>query len=856
MGSHRGRVHALDGCRTRLILFTPQTKANVGLFVLRFRRDKRWLLACEKGMDRLTALYKLSVAYQGCRDRDAVLKALASHLAADLGARAVFIWLITEDGSALRCRTRWVEPGERFDVTSEPVAEGILAENLSAAGALRVSRSQIDDAGFAHLSANTREQVQNALYAALRDSAGAAGVVEVLNKRGGDFTAEEATLLEEAVELTHRALNQAEAIEKDRSDSLATIERLTSLYDISRIFNSTLELEELLPIVAGKIREILGAQACNIWLLDPENDDLYFAQQVGKDPTTQVDSRTAIGQGLLGEVARQGEPRLVEDAAAEPLLAERLQSAPDFALESVLCAPLTKGEQVLGVVEAVNKLAGGPFDEDDLFLLASVTDQAAIALYNANLLAAERKVGELDALLAISKEITSTLDLERVLTTVVHQAATVLPFDRCVIGLLDRSTVVLGAVSGEATVPQTAEMDQLRRVLAPIVGGTDPVSADHFEDGWVTSPEKGFESLVNYLEEHGYNGFYAVPLRDEQGAVGVIALLSGDGQFLPSEKLEILGILAGQTTVAIRNARLYQQVPLRNVWQPLIERKQKLLSMPHSRWLEFAGKVALVCLALVIIPWKLRIGTMATVVPAERRIVSAAVNGVILKVLVHEGSRVHAGDTLAVLDDSANRLKLDNAETNLALARRELDRTQASGDLAGAGQARLKMQIDGDEVSLYQQKVAEAQLKAPISGVVVTPHVEEKAGQLLKPGSAFCQLVDEDRMAVTMNVSENDIALIRAPATAAIKLNSFPTQTLEGRVVRVGSQSVTAGGNPYFVVRALFANPNDEAREGMVGRAKITAAGGWIFKGWYPVGYVLLRAPARWFWRKIWRWMP
>ena len=57
---------------------------------------------------------------------------------------------------------------------------------------------------------------------------------------------------------------------------------------------------------------------------------------------------------------------------------------------------------------------------------------------NANLLESERKVHQLDALLKISQEITSTLDLGRVLTTVVNQAGTAVPFDRCAIGFFDR----------------------------------------------------------------------------------------------------------------------------------------------------------------------------------------------------------------------------------------------------------------------------------------------------------------------------------------------------------------------------------------------------------------------------------
>ena len=807
-------------------------------------------------MERLSALYELAVSYYTCRDVDALLKTLATRLSQYLGARAVFVWLSTNGKSELVCRGRFVETAERFEPVTHPVSEGLLAEMLEAGVSRRLAGAQVDPDALVHLSEIHRERVSSALYAPIPGSRGSEGVVEVLNASRGEFTPDDAVFLEEAAHITGRALDTLQAIEEDRLAGLATVERLTALYDIGRAFNSTLELTDLLPVMAEKIFTLLGAQACNLWLVDSERQDLYFAQQVGEDPTTNEDVRLPLGEGLIGQVAQQGEARLVTDAQEEPLLAARQPADGDFRIETVMCAPLLKDEMVLGVVEVVNKLGGTPFDEDDLFLLQTVGEQAAIALNNANLLEAERKVHELDALLAISKEITSTLNLDRVLTTVVHQAATVVPFDRCAIGLFDRGQFVLGAVSGEAEVPRTREMGQLREVLEAVSSQAEPVSADRREGGWEVNVANGNVELTGFLEAQGYSGFYALPLRDEQGTVGVLALLSSEADFLSANHLEVLSILASQTTVAIRNARLYQEVPLISVWKPLLEKKQKLLAVPFGRWLEWGWKVGLALLVLIVVPWKLRVEGAATVVPAGRRAVSAEVEGVIKRVLVHEGDQVAAGTVLAELDDTDNRLRLGQAQTDWALARRDLQDAGARGELGAAAQARLQMEIAEEEVGLFRQKVELARLRAPLAGVIVTPKVEEKVGKLLSRGEEFCELVDPLQMAVEMNVPETEEALIRPPASVALKLNSFPTRTFQGTVERMGARTVSAAGEQFFIVRALFPNPNGAARAGMVGRAKITATGGWIQSGWYPVGYVLFRAPARWVWTKIWSWLP
>lgn len=805
-------------------------------------------------MEPLSALLDVATSFHTCRDTDALLRTAATRIASHLKARAALLWLLSDDGERLVCRGRWLEVGTRFKTL--PASEGLVAEVFENPKARRFSAAQLKPALLVHLSENDRELVKSALYAPIPGPQGVAGVLEILNKTEGEFNAEDQALAEEAARITGRALETRLAVEQEQSSGLETIERLTALYDVSRAFNSVLELTELLPVIADKIRNIMRAEACNIWLVREE--DLVFAQQVGEDPTTEEDDQISLGEGLIGSVAQQGEARLVDTPLDEPLLETRRQRAPQFEFTSIICAPLLKDEQVLGVVEVINKLDGTLFDDDDVFFVTNMNEQAAIALSNANLLEAERRVHELDALLAISKEITSTLNIDHVLSTVVHQAATIVPFDRCVIGLFDRSRFILGAVSGESEVPQTREMEELRGLLETIAGGADPVKADHYEGGWQLneSAEPLRIRATAFLEENGYNGFFAIPLRDDQGVVGVLALLSGDAEFLSENHFEILDILASQTTVAIRNARLYQEVPLMKVWQPLAEKRKQLMSVPYARWLEWGWKVGLVVLVLIVVPWKMRIESNATVVPAQRRIVAAQVDGVIKQIPVREAEDVRAGQLLAQLDDSDNRVLLERARTDLDLARRQLAEAEARRDLGAAQQARLRVEMHQAEVALYQEKVEQAQLRSPIDGLIVTSKVEEKVGQRLEAGDTFCEVVEQERMALEMNVPETQISFVRPGSPVAIKLNTFPTDTLRGTVERVSAQTVTAENEQFFVVRAVFPNPGGRVRTGMVGRAKITAAGGWFQSGWYPVGYVMLRAPASWIWRTFWGWLP
>lgn len=808
-------------------------------------------------MQTASALFELATVSLACRDRDTFLKNFSARVGGELSARAVLVWTSESDGEKpqLACGFCWAQPGEGIAPVVGAVADGLLSEIYASPKPRRLSRRDFDPDDLSHLDESARPRIQSALYAAIPGISGADGVIEVLNKRTGDFTPDDAHFLEEAARLASQALTNLAGIETERQSNLAALERLTSLYDLGRTFTSTLELDELLPVVARKIREILGADACNLWLA--ADRELRLAQQAGEDPTVDEGSRASLEEGLFAEMTRQGTAKLIETPSEDEYLTERMKAGDGFEISAWMAAPLRKDDEVLGVIEVINQSGGSAFDEEALFFLSSISEQAAVALHNANLLESERKVHTLDALLKISQEITSTLDLDHVLETVVHQAASIVPFDRCVVGFFDRGRFILGAVSGEKEVPKTREMEALRQRLEWAAGCTEEVWADRYEDGWHSEPEEARAQLASFLEEHGYNGLYALPLRDDQGTLGAIVLLSSDADFLTSANKETLAILANQATVAIRNAQLYQQVPLATFLQPLAHRKRKLFAVVRQgRVRQYVERVAIAAAILILIPWPLRVGTDATVVPAQRRIVSSIPGGIVDRVYVREGQQVQTGQLLAQLDVSDDRMKIARAEADLAQAQRAIADAEFRNEPSAAAAARIQSEMHAAEVSFEQQRLNDADLRAPIQGVIVTAKVEQTVGTMLRPGEVFCEIVDQRHMAAEMSVPETDLPLLRPGNRIALKLNAYPSVTFTGTVDQIGARTKSDGGEQYFLVRAIFTNPGERAHDGMAGRARIVARGGWFQSGWYPVGYVVLRAPFRWAWEKMWSWLP
>ena len=119
--------------------------------------------------------------------------------------------------------------------------------------------------------------------------------------------------LVELVEYAAPAFSSATHYEAERNSHLESISRLTQLYDVEKVFNSTLEMDELNPIITAKVRELLEAQAVNLWLVKDEQE-LLLMDRAGEDATCEVGASEKTGEGYVSAVSDSGEPLIIEDA--------------------------------------------------------------------------------------------------------------------------------------------------------------------------------------------------------------------------------------------------------------------------------------------------------------------------------------------------------------------------------------------------------------------------------------------------------------------------------------------------------------------------------------------------------------
>src|SRR5256886_6371285 len=109
---------------------------------------------------------------------------------------------------------------------------------------------------------------------------------------------------------------------------------------------------------------------------------------------------------------------------------EQIDRSSTMVTLGVMATPMVVKGVTVGAIQVMNKVGDeGIFDGHDRELLEGLAASAAVALRNAQLVAAERRAKDLAVLLEISREITATLDLDRVLLSVVNLASRAFPSD-------------------------------------------------------------------------------------------------------------------------------------------------------------------------------------------------------------------------------------------------------------------------------------------------------------------------------------------------------------------------------------------------------------------------------------------
>jgi two-component system, sensor histidine kinase PdtaS len=184
--------------------------------------------------------------------------------------------------------------------------------------------------------------------------------------------------------------------------------------------NSTLDLEEVLRLVARKVADALGTEACFVYLYDERADELVLRATHGTSVEEMTKRpRMRPGEGITGTAAANRAPVMIPSQAHLDPRFKLFSNLPEDQYESILAVPILARDQLAGALN-VRTLEPREFTRDEIELVVAIADQVAQTIQHAQLYAqAQSRVAELEALAKISEAVSESLYLEESLEAIV-----------------------------------------------------------------------------------------------------------------------------------------------------------------------------------------------------------------------------------------------------------------------------------------------------------------------------------------------------------------------------------------------------------------------------------------------------
>ncbi len=779
-------------------------------------------------IERLTFIQQIGSQFASTLNLPVLLDNVLKEVIKILDAEAGSIWLNDPSRKEIACYIAHGPTKNKVQNLRLKEGQGIVGSVAKEKNAKLVSdvRNDPDFSGAVDQSSGfvTRSMICSPILA----KGESLGSIQVINKADPNalFYGDDLDLLNILAVNAGIAIKNAQLYyaEKKAKELSAIIQKIGSQ------FSSTLNLPTLLDSVLKEIIKILEAEAGSIWLNDPVRKEIacYIAAGPTKDKVQNL--RLKEGQGIVGTVAKEKKAKIVSDVSRDPNFSGAVDKSSGFVTRSMICSPIIAKGESLGSIQVINKVnPNALFQNDDLELLNVLSTTAGISIKNAQLYAIEKKAKELSAILDISKEITSTLDLQQVLFTIVNLASKVIQYDRCAIALEHKGVFELNAVSG---------VEELDAEKYPLLSGILSWSGNTGREVWIRESEsflKGNEvpdEFRQYFESEEMKAVWLVPLKDEEGVLGVLCVEGKAPHFIADAKFQMLRILVNQTTVAIRNAQLYSSVPMGNVFNKVLAGKGSVIRGSKRKWM-FRLAAAVIVLALLSIPAPYRVGGSASVHPVKTATIYSKVSGTVKSIPenVKEGIKIKTGDLIAVIDDTKYRLQKINLSAQQKQLEKSLPRLQSGQNIAEFKQSKLKLEQVKADIDLLDYQLNHCEIRSTLDGIISTSDFSTKEGSLLSPGSPFCEISDIKKVIVDISIPEEELSRIKSGSEVGMKVKSYPLLTFNGLIISVSQDAEMISGKAFYKVRAEFENPRRSGSEyeymlksGMTGRAKIEAA--------------------------------
>jgi len=360
-------------------------------------------------------------------------------------------------------------------------------------------------------------------------------------------------------------------LETRNRDLTQALDQQTATGDILRVIStSPVDVQPIFEAIACNSLRLCGGLMAAVFQFDGELmhiGALHGFSADGEEATrrtfpTRPERRMIAARAVLSRAMVH-----VPDVAADPEFGYGALAA-TAGWRSLLVVPMLRGGEVLGTV-GVARAQIGPFRDQEIALLQTFADQAVIAIENARLFnelkartqELTRSVDQLKALGEVGRAVSSTLDLETVLTTIVSHAVQLAELDGGVVFEYDPAAeefVHRAATETGGTLAAARRATRVRKGEGVVGQTATTLEPAQLPDITVRG---AYESrLRENLIASGIRAILAVPMLSEGRLVGCLVVSRNEPGEFPVETIDLLRTFATQSALAIQNARLFEEI--------------------------------------------------------------------------------------------------------------------------------------------------------------------------------------------------------------------------------------------------------------------------------------------------------
>jgi len=390
---------------------------------------------------------------------------------------------------------------------------------------------------------------------------------------------------------------EGESQESAIAQVLDLLSKKDTLLELTSSLSHTLDLSALIKEAVFKISKMLDADRASLFLIDWEKKE--FLSKVAEGVETQ-EIRFPLTSGIAGEVVSQGKSINLEDAYDSPIFNREIDKETGYRTRSLLCAPVTnRNNQIIGVVQVINKKEGA-FTDGDEEILADLSVILALSLENSLLY---EKVSEqqrqVESLLRVANALSSELDLDSLIQTIMNKASEIVDADRATLFLIDSETKELWSKVAHGAKEIRFDMSQGIAGKVAVSGKTLNIP-DAYEHPL-------FNKAIDVKTGYRTKTILCVPIRNTEGKVtGVTQVINKRSGVFSVIDEQMLTAFSAQAAIALENAQLYERtLNLKNFLDSVLQNLSNgVVTLDTEERITMANQAALKILQLPEKEWE------------------------------------------------------------------------------------------------------------------------------------------------------------------------------------------------------------------------------------------------------------